>query len=254
MTRNKFTTKELHEIDHFNTLASNYDSNYGYNSQFTKYKILKKVTELEKFINNKFNKKSLTIVEMGCGTGEYTLHIAKAFPKSKVIGLDISDGILDIARMKCRKYKNVKFVNKSAYKTGYNNESVDVVCGFYFLHHVDLKTVAKETERILKPAGVAFFYEPNILNPVVYMIKSNKVLKNLVGDSPDEWAINPLILKQQFKYMNVDSDTSEFILPLSILPYSWNVAMDKLTSFLSKFPLLKYMGGSVAIRLQKNVS
>ena len=244
---------ELTEKEHFNKMASSYDTNYGYSDSFTEYKLNKKTTSFVNLIKPYIkNKKNLKILEVGCGTGEYTVRIAKHFPKTKIIGLDISNNILKVARKKCKTQKNVSFTAQSAYKTKLKNDSVDVVYGFYALHHLDIKKFKQEALRILKPNGVVYFYEPNILNPVVFLIKSNKFLKSKVGDSPDEWAINPIGIKKEFTGFNkVDILMSEYVWPLKFIPSEVLILIDKTISPMNKIPVIKYLGGSVQIFFQK---
>jgi ubiquinone/menaquinone biosynthesis C-methylase UbiE len=246
-------SREFHEEVHFNKLASKYDEKYGYNNLFTQYKIEKKINEFVQFIRSNNPKENLVILEIGCGTGEYTQKIAKKFPKSKLMALDISKKIIEIAKYKCQRFKNVEFIVKSAYATGLEDNSVDVVCGFYVLHHLDLSIAVKEIVRILKPKGLAFFYEPNILNPLVFLIKSNKFLKMRVGDSPDEWAINPLTISRYFSnFKMIKNYTSEFILPLRFIPFKWLKFLDKITLLCRFLPIISYLGGSVVLGFQKN--
>lgn len=251
MTKTKLTKKESNEIKHFNLMASNYDKNYGYDDRFTLYKINKKIKEFKMLVDKNISTKKFRIVEMGCGTGEYTKLIAKMYPFAEIMALDISDDILAIARDKCKKYKNVQFLNKSAYSTGLKKNSIDVVYGFYFLHHVDLKRVNDEIYRLLKNGGVAFFYEPNILNPLVYLIKSNKFLKSRFGDSPDEWAINPLTIGKIFSKFEVTTKTTEFIYPVTFVGEKVMTYLDRISTIFSYIPLIQYLGGSVAIKIIK---
>jgi ubiquinone/menaquinone biosynthesis C-methylase UbiE len=243
---------ELQEKRHFDNMADLYDFNYGYDNYFTQYKIDKKVSEFINFVVKNKKNKRLRILECGCGTGEYTRKIAKILPKSDIVAIDISNRIIEVAKSKCKSCKNVTFLNASAYSIPYPSGYFDVVCGFYFLHHVSLERFACEMDRVLdKDNGIAFFYEPNILNPVVYLIKSNKFLKDKFGDSPDEWAINPLKIGSIFgrKNFRVNVSTSEFVFPIGIIPSKWNVFLDRLTLCFSKLPLVKYLGGSLAVSM-----
>jgi ubiquinone/menaquinone biosynthesis C-methylase UbiE len=254
MMKNKLSENEKSERQHFDLLAKKYDSNYGYKSKFTQYKILKKIDEFRRFVTENCGNDKLVIVEMGCGTGEYTKHIAKMFPKSKIVGLDISNDILKVAKDKCKGLSNVTFMNKSAYDSGCKKGSVDVVCGFYFLHHVNIRKVGQEIDRILKNKGIGFFYEPNILNPVVYLIKSSKYIKKIVGDSPDEWAINPLKVGKVFNKMKVLVYTTEFIIPVDSLPFEFLKGIDQFLGNLTRVPLLNFFGGSAVVKLFKDRS
>lgn len=249
----RLSKKELNERKHFDTLAEGYDYNYQYNKPLTKYKIDKKSNEFIRIVRQHLRRENLKVLEFGCGTGEYTRHLAKRMPKSKIIGLDISKEIIKIAKKKCSAYSNTSFVVQSAYDTRFKRESFDAICGFYVLHHLDIKKVGKEITRILKPGGILFFYEPNIINPVVYLIKSSKKLKHMVGDSPDEWAINPLTIKTHLPSFDIlEISQSEFVWPLKFIPISIFKIADNITSYFRYFPLIKYLGGSVRILAKKN--
>ena len=245
-----FDLRQKVELKHFEKMAHSYDQNYQYDKPFTKYKISKKVDTFVKFIAGNQSLK-LEILELGCGTGEYSREIAKRLGESQIIALDISEKIIEVARKKCEKFKNIKFSVGSAYQLPFKDKSFDVVAGFYFLHHVDAAPVIKEIRRILSPEGKVFFIEPNILNPLVFLIKSNKFLKKIAGDSLNEWGINPLSVTRYFKGFNFDISTTEFIWPLDFIPKNILIFMDKISQNFKIFPLFKYLGGSVEIHLKK---
>lgn len=250
--KKKITKREINELKHFDNHAITYDLNYNYSQPFTVYKINKKFNDLVSFIKLNYGNKPIKILEIGCGTGEYTRRIAKQFPKSRIVGLDISPGILKVAKNKCKDLKNVSFVSKSAYDTGYSSVSFDVIVGFYILHHIDIGKFNTEALKILKPKGLIYFYEPNILNPYVYIVKSNKFLKKMVGDSPDEWAINPLNISKKMKgFTPILVTTTEYVLPVNFLPLNLLVWVDRISTNFKYIPLLKYLGGSVQMSFRK---
>lgn len=248
----KQTLKEKNEISHFDKHASEYDANYHYVEPFTKYKINKKFNDLVDFIKENHGKKSIKILEIGCGTGEYTKKVAERFPNSKIIALDISSEILKIGIKKCKSLKNTSFICESAYNTKLPDESCDMIIGYYILHHIDISKFVKEAKRVLKPGGTIFFCEPNILNPVVYIIKSTKWIKKIIGDSPDEWAINPLTVAEELKgFKVVKISTSEFVWPIKSVSLKVMVAIDKITAYFKMVPVLKFFGGSVELIFKK---
>lgn len=252
MITQNLTDNELREKGHFNKMAKSYDKVYGYDSAFTIYKIGKKAKFFAK-LARKFSKTpNPTFLELGCGTGEYTKQIAALMPKAQIVGLDISEEIIGVAKEKCSKDKNVSFRVESAYDTGFKKKQFDIIYGFYVLHHLNISKLKKEILRILKPGGFVFFSEPNLLNPIVFIIKSNRFLKQAVGDSPDEWAVNPLSIKKYFSEFNlIEVSVSEFIPPLSFLPYKFLLGIDKVTSILGRVPLMRYLGGTVQFFMQK---
>ena len=240
-------------MKHFDAMARQYDVTYHYDEPFTKYKADKKAKQFINVIKSMSVDRSFRILEVGCGTGEYTYRVASRLPNAKIIGLDISKNVILFAEKRCVRYKNVEFLNKSAYKTNFRKNTFDAVFGFYILHHLDITSFRKELYKILKKEGVALFYEPNILNPIVYLIKSNKYLKKMVGDTPDEWAINPLKIRGIFKGFDVVRlKTTEFYPPFLFLPDRLKIFLDKiLSSIFGKIPIINLMGGSVLICLRK---
>lgn len=252
MTKQQFTKRERNEREHFNKVFREYDTHYGYNTPFTRYKVNKKAEEFVRFVKKNYNAENPTIFEIGCGTGEYTKKIAQKLPKAKIIGNDISANMIRLAKDKCKKSKNASFMIESAYRTSLKKESVDIICGFYALHHLDYEMTRKEAFRILKPGGLLFFYEPNLLNPVVYLIKNSKTLRQLAGDSEEEQAINPLSVKSIFiGFSLLRVYTTEFVIPFAKFSFSYLTIIDRISSLLSYIPILNLLGGSVVVCFRK---
>lgn len=255
MKAKTLTAREKHERSHFDKLSQGYDKNYGYNDAFTQYKLQKKSNLFNQLTSSLLTRqKSLKILEIGVGTGEYTKLIA-GNKKLNFTSIDISEGILSVAKNKLKKYKNVELLCRSAYDTGLPSESVDLICGFYILHHLNLSLVRDEMMRVLKPGGIVYFYEPNLANPVVYMIKNTPFIKKMVGDSPDETAINPFMIEKQFSPLKkISIKTSEFIPPLNFLNLKKAISIDEISNKLfSVTPGLKNLGGSVELVFTKTI-
>ncbi|MEI6222412.1 MAG: class I SAM-dependent methyltransferase [bacterium] len=244
------TSKERIEEKHFDHFAIKYDQTH-YMSNFSLFKQQKKIQSVVG-IANILDKKKLKILEIGCGTGQYTRHLAQNYRNNKIIAIDISRNMLNIAGEYCEELSNVEFVKGSVYALPFEENSVDAIFGFYILHHLDLGLTCKEVYRVLRPGGVCCFVEPNIVNPLVWLIKSNKYLKNLVGDSPDEWAINPFTISKNFStFKSIHISTSEFLLPLSIFPLEWQIRIDKIVTKICSIWPVKYFGGSTTIAFKK---
>lgn len=113
-----------------------------------------------------------TIFDMGCGTGAFTNYISKAYPKCKVIGLDISKGSVRKAK---NDYPKIKFLAGDVENTGIASNTVDLACYTGIFHHfTDFSKVAKEASRIVKPGGFVFSYDPNFYNPAFWLYRSKK--------------------------------------------------------------------------------
>lgn len=115
-------------------------------------------------------KKSDRIIDMGCGTGEFTNKLNQHF--KNVEGYDISENCILTAR---KRYKSIKFEVKDIESTKLENGSVDVLVYCGVLHHfTNIEKVIKEAKRILKKDGKVFIFEPNAINPVLWLFRNKK--------------------------------------------------------------------------------
>jgi SAM-dependent methyltransferase len=100
------------------------------------------------------------ILDYGCGNGQNSILLARR--RARVLGLDISTSLLDVARrrMAINGLDGAAFLAASAHGVPLPDESVDLVIGIAILHHLDLARASREVQRILKPGGRAIFQEP----------------------------------------------------------------------------------------------
>ena len=59
-------------------------------------------------------------LDIGCGAGELTLRLAEASPSSRVIGVDIGEHLVDVARVRCAQLGNARIdlADASAWRAG----------------------------------------------------------------------------------------------------------------------------------------
>lgn len=91
------------------------------------------------------------ILDIACGTGELERRFLNLHPDLNVIGVDISEKMLDVARLKL---PNLEFVNASARFLPFPDHKFDMVVTVSAFHYFEqpLDTL-KEIRRILKPQG-----------------------------------------------------------------------------------------------------
>lgn len=92
-----------------------------------------------------------TILDVGCGTGNFTYKLANM--GYNCVGIDIAGNMLKHAKAK-QKDKKIKFLEKNAEQTNFEDESFDCiisVTAFEFMPYPDL--IYKEMQRLLKPNG-----------------------------------------------------------------------------------------------------
>lgn len=99
------------------------------------------------------------ILEMGCGSGQYTEGIAAAWPSAEIWGCDLSPRQLEEAQRRANE-QGLKWhlFQAAAEDTGLDGEQFDFVTSYAVFHElpVDVQTaVLAESCRLLKPGGFA---------------------------------------------------------------------------------------------------
>lgn len=108
------------------------------------------------------------VLDLGCGEGDLTLALLAR--GASVTGLDLSGGMLGVARRRVELYANGRsatFVAAPVERTGLRSGTFDVVVGRWILHHIDLRPAASELAGLLAPGGRAVFLENSGANPAV---------------------------------------------------------------------------------------
>lgn len=98
-------------------------------------------------------------LDLACGTGDLTRRLAMKYPDGTVLGLDLTEAMLDQARQ-FEHLPHVRYVVGDMGHTGLPDGSVDIVTGSYALRNAgDLPEALREIHRILKPGGMAVFLD-----------------------------------------------------------------------------------------------
>ena len=94
----------------------------------------------------------IKILDIGVGNGKSTALLAKNFPKSSVIGVEISE----IAIKEAQKLPTTAvFQLENIQSTSFDNKTFDLICAFQtHFHWQDLKTAFYEIRRILTDEGI----------------------------------------------------------------------------------------------------
>ena len=197
------------------------------------------------------------VLELGCGTGVYTIEFAKE--KWELTATDLVPEMAEATRAKLAEYKkgnkhkNIKVMEADALSLPFAKASFEAVVGNSILHHlVPVEMGLKEIYRVLKPGGKVAFTEPNMINPHIFLQKNIGFLKKLAGDSPGEtafvrWKLAGRLRDQGF--VNVRVEPFDFLYPF--LPISLIGLVRSMGLTLEKVPLLRELAGSVVISAEK---
>lgn len=103
------------------------------------------------------------ILDIGTGPGRLPIEIAKQVVNAQVVGIDLSEDMVKIAKRHADKAglaDRVKFKVASAYNTGFEDNSVDLVVSTAMIHHLKEPVRAfNEMYRILKLGSEAWIYD-----------------------------------------------------------------------------------------------
>jgi ubiquinone/menaquinone biosynthesis C-methylase UbiE len=104
------------------------------------------------------------MLEIGAGTGYFTLNLLRRGIVGEATATDISPGMLQALEAKASELGvAVETVSADAEHLPFDDESFDLVLGHAVLHHIpDLAAALRECERVLRPGGtLAFMGEPS---------------------------------------------------------------------------------------------
>jgi ubiquinone/menaquinone biosynthesis C-methylase UbiE len=100
------------------------------------------------------------ILDAGCGFGTTAIVLAQAFPRSEVVGIDLSDPLLELAIQAAQAASlagRAVFEKADVQQIPYDDGSFDAVISLQMLHIVkDPLAMLNEVERVLAPDGVLF--------------------------------------------------------------------------------------------------
>ena len=95
------------------------------------------------------------VLDLACGTGDFTVVLLRQFPDARVTGVDITPEMLAIARQKLTGSAGVTFCTGDAQDlAAFSDATFDlVVCAFGFRNFPDKEKALAACHRVLKPAG-----------------------------------------------------------------------------------------------------
>lgn len=104
-----------------------------------------------------------SLLDVGCGSGNLIIQVAKKYPSLDLIGVDLSSEILELAKKKAVENNlNEKIVFKigSVENLPFPDKSVDFILSTLSLHHWKIpKQAFEEIFRVLKDGGVLLIFD-----------------------------------------------------------------------------------------------
>lgn len=98
----------------------------------------------------------LTFLEIGAGTGRATRFVRHAFPRAKIVAVDLSDPYLKQAEKSLTRFPRIDFVQADGAKLPFREETFDAAYSIFLYHELPLaerQAVLSESKRVLKKGG-----------------------------------------------------------------------------------------------------
>jgi len=240
------TDRTQNEIQHGEKIASNAVNVWGWGTPAGKIRADRRAAY---FIRRGHITAGEKVLEIGCGTGEFTKRIAQT--GADITAVDISPDLLEVARSGITNI-NVRFHIQNVEKLDFEDESFDVVIGSSILHHLNLNPALKEVYRVLKNGGMVVFTEPNMLNPQIWLERNILIIRKLMNNSLDETAFVRWGLKKKLRnlgFKNVSIRPFDFLHPFTpsmLIPF-----VSTIGNLVEKIPLAREVAGSLFIYASK---
>ena len=166
----------------FNDIAPTYDKlNHILSLNVDKSWRRKAVRRLKKSLANISNQ---IILDVACGTADSTIQIAKTVENAKIIGIDISDGMLKIGEEKVEKLglnDRIAFCKSCAENIEFQDDTFDAVfVAFGVRNFSDRSKGLTEILRVLKPNGTLMVLELSEPQNVIIRWFYNLYFKNIL--------------------------------------------------------------------------
>ena len=150
------------------------------------------------------------LIEIGCGTGRLTSHVLSS--GRNVVGLDVSSGMLRVARDRLRA-SNASLLAGSLDNLPFLESEFDGAYAILVLNLMpDLPSAFTELARVIKPGGTLFFNLPNLKS--IYFpagmyvnFRQKTVTRNHVGYRYSHWytlgSVTSLLQSAGFQLVDV---------------------------------------------------
>ncbi len=161
----------------FDTISGDYDGLNRVISFGIDIKWRKKVVKLVK------EKKPETILDIATGTGDLAINLAET-DATKIVGLDISSGMLDIGKEKIKKKgleQKIDMVLGDSENMPFKDNTFDAITVAFGVRNFEtLENGLKEILRVLKPNGIFVILETSMPDKTPYKQGYNFYTKNIL--------------------------------------------------------------------------
>lgn len=118
--------------------------------------VIKLAEKLLNFVEVKENQRFL---EVGCGSGAVSKHIAENYHLN-VTGTDLDADQIELALESVKDVPTIRFLEADATKLPFKDNDFDIVLSFGVMHHIpNWLDALEEIKRVLKPKGFFVYWD-----------------------------------------------------------------------------------------------
>lgn len=219
-------------IDHY----TNYDEDARLLKRSRQPEFITTMKYIEKYLNT-----DSRIIEIGAGTGRYSLALAEK--GYDVTAVDLTPHNIEIMRKKVKKHHNIKILEGNACDmSAFSDESFDIVLLLGPMYHLfaddDKKKAMREAIRIAKKGAVIFTSYCNSDTAVYKLFYTGKILdfvdKGLISEDYKGLS-KPELVFELYRKPDIDKFMKQFnvtrlhFVGVDMLSYLYDDSLDKLS-------------------------
>ncbi len=123
----------------FDCIALNEQEGWNHNSHY------------HNFLLKQLPSQCKTVLDIGCGTGEFSRLLAKR--ADKIIAIDLSPNMIEVAKENSKQYTNIDFQVADVLRWEFPREQFDAIVSIATVHHLPVKQLLPNLKAALKPGG-----------------------------------------------------------------------------------------------------
>ncbi len=178
---------------------------------------------LKNLLSEVDSKKNISIVDLGCGSGEMLKLIARQAKHEgrllKLIGIDANPNITTFAQEHSKGYDNIEFEAQNVFSKKFQERKFDIVLATLFFHHFDNEQLIKFFHHLKSQVRIGIVINDIHRHYLAY--HSIKLLTNFFSRSSMVKFDAPLSVLRAFKKQELKNILSEAGIKNYSLKWKW---------------------------------